>query len=678
MKHSTFKYILLSVLLVFALVALSSCYIAPDDVNGDGGDLSTNSLPFATMAPTATATVTQETVVVQTQNIFNNATATPTTAPADPGATVTMNVWGVIATTNSIVTEPTVTPTAVPDIGGTVTLVTATPEPGTSVPGGDPGTVTVVTSEPAKPATVTKAPVTPTPEPASMRLGFTGDAVRKLQKRLKELGYYTGSVDGDFGAATDKAVKAFQKMNGLSADGKVGNKTSELLYSSKAIKAGGTPTPKKNATPTPKKTATPTPKKTATPTPRPTATPNLSKDYYLSAGASGAKVKTMQNRLIELGWLQGKATGDFDAATEAAVKAFQKKAGVWSDGVAGPDTLKALYSEKAPKTSNAAASTGETLEDGSTGSAVRALQTQLKKLGYYNGSIDGSFGAGTKAAVIAFQSKNGLTADGKAGNATLNKLYSSDAKSASSSGSSSSGSTIGSIHGVSDESDIGSTGYVTLELGSSGSAVNKLQKRLKELGYYSGNTDGSFGEGTEAAVRAYQKMNNLTVDGKAGPATQRKLYGTTSSIAYNTLELGTTGTTVKNLQYTLYELGYYDGPRDGIYGDSTSDAVRAFQIQNKLSPVDGKAGSKTLARLYSSDAIPASAAAVNDDSIYPGEKGNRVYEVQDCLVALGYLDKVSNIYDDATVAAVKAFQKDNGLTADGICGARTLQILFGY
>jgi len=549
-----------------------------------------------------------------------------------------------------------------------VVLTTATPPAGVET-----GTVTVNTPTPVVTSPPTKAPVTNTPEPASMQLGFTGSEVRELQKRLKQLGYYTGSIDGDFGAATDKAVKAFQKANGLTADGKVGSKTTEMLYSSSAVKANATATPKKTATPTPKKTATPTPKKTATPTPKATATPNLSKDYYLQSGSSGSKVKTMQQRLIELGWLQGKATGEFDAATETAVKAFQKKAGVWSDGVAGPDTLRILYSSSAPKASTAAASTGETLELGSEGSAVRALQTRLKKLGYYNGSIDGSFGAGTENAVKSFQQRNGLTADGKAGNATLNKLYSDDAKSATAADPTPTPKNESS----SSNSDIGSTGYVTLELGSTGSSVTKLQQKLKDLGYYSGSTDGTYGEATEAAVMVFQKRNNLTVDGKAGPATQRVLYGTSSNLTYNTLELGSNGSAVKNLQYTLYELGYYDGARDGIFGDTTSDAVRAFQIQNNLT-VDGKAGTKTLEKLYSSSAVPASAAKVDYDTVYPGTRGDIVYQIQDCLVAMGYLDKITNYYDDATTEAVKAFQKDSGLTADGICGAKTLILLFGY
>lgn len=75
-------------------------------------------------------------------------------------------------------------------------------------------------------------------------------------------------------------------------------------------------------------------------TPRPTATPDLSKDVYLELGTKGKKVETLQRRLIELGWLEGSVTGRYDEVTEAAVSAFQKKAKLWVDGKAGPDTLK--------------------------------------------------------------------------------------------------------------------------------------------------------------------------------------------------------------------------------------------------------------------------------------------------------------------------------------------------
>ena len=56
---------------------------------------------------------------------------------------------------------------------------------------------------------------------------------------------------------------------------------------------------------------------------------------------------------------------------------------------------------------------------GSSGAVVTQIQTKLKSWGYYTGTVDGIYGSGTERAVRAFQQKNGLTVDGKAGDQTL-------------------------------------------------------------------------------------------------------------------------------------------------------------------------------------------------------------------------------------------------------------------
>ncbi len=60
------------------------------------------------------------------------------------------------------------------------------------------------------------------------RLGSRGDEVRRIQRKLKELGFFTGSVDGIYGVKTQSAVRRFQKSVGITADGIAGNRT--LLY----------------------------------------------------------------------------------------------------------------------------------------------------------------------------------------------------------------------------------------------------------------------------------------------------------------------------------------------------------------------------------------------------------------------------------------------------------------
>ena len=59
--------------------------------------------------------------------------------------------------------------------------------------------------------------------------GDSGSAVKKVQQRLKKLGYYTGTPDGDYGGGTKTAVKNFQKRNGLKATGTVNKKTLSKL-----------------------------------------------------------------------------------------------------------------------------------------------------------------------------------------------------------------------------------------------------------------------------------------------------------------------------------------------------------------------------------------------------------------------------------------------------------------
>ena len=70
----------------------------------------------------------------------------------------------------------------------------------------------------------------------TLRKGASGDDVKSVQRRLKALGYYAGKLDGNYGAGTVETVKVFQQQNGLSADGSVGKKTREALFSTGAKK----------------------------------------------------------------------------------------------------------------------------------------------------------------------------------------------------------------------------------------------------------------------------------------------------------------------------------------------------------------------------------------------------------------------------------------------------------
>ena len=204
-----------------------------------------------------------------------------------------------------------------------------------------------------------------------------------------------------------------------------------------------------------------------------------------------------------------------------------------------------------------------------------------------------------------------------------------------------------------------------LRPGSKGTAVKTVQTLLKNYGYYTGKIDGKYGNTTTAAVRNFQKYNDLTVDGKVGSKTLTVLKSG-SAVSAPIVPGGSNSTSaVKNVQTLLKNLGYYTGKISGKYDNATVAAVKSFQKYNELK-VDGKVGEDTLNRLSSSAAVPA--PTTKKDSYSADTK-----HIQERLQYYGYYTgKVDGIYGSGTIAAVKAFQKANSLTVDGAVGAVTL------
>ena len=444
--------------------------------------------------------------------------------------------------------------------------------------------------------------------------GSTGSDVKDLQTKLKKLGYYDAYVDGDYGDTTVAAVKAFQKKYNLTADGIAGKETLKKLDSVY-----------KNAD-------------------------SDKDDDSLRMGDSGSAVKDLQTKLKKLGYYSGTVDSTFGSGTYAAVRAFQKKYNLTADGVAGSETLKKL--DTAYKNADSDKDDGS-LRKGATGSAVKDLQTKLKKLGFYNAYVDGSYGDTTVAAVKAFQKKYNLTADGVAGSETLKKLDSA-------------------YKNADSDKDDGS-----LRKGATGSAVKDLQTKLKKLGFYNAYVDGSYGDTTVAAVKAFQKKYNLTADGVAGSETLKKLdsayKNADSDKDDGSLRKGATGSAVKDLQTKLKKLGFYNASIDGDYGDTTVAAVKAFQKKYNLT-ADGVAGNETLKKLDTAYKNADSNTSTDDDSLRKGATGTAVKTLQTNLKKLGfYTAYVDGSFGSTTESAVKAFQKKYGLTADGVAGSATLK-----
>ena len=443
----------------------------------------------------------------------------------------------------------------------------------------------------------------------TLTLGMTGNDVYALQERLIELRYLSGVADGVFGAETQAALIAFQKNNGLTADGNAGSSTLKKL-------AGSC------------KAATRT-----TPTPAPAGT------VTLREGDEGENVYILQAYLFELGYYTGRIDGRFSAETTEAVKAFQRANGLTADGIAGKGTQSKLTSGSAIPAGNANENGQEsgtppqtseltTLRRGDKSAQVMVMQQYLMELGYLSTQPDGQFGAGTERAVKLFQEANGLTADGVAGKGTLSILYSGSAVAygGSSGGSSSSGSSPAATATPRPNTDI------VIQWESEGDDVRQYQQRLVELGYLSSKyVTGKFNQPTVEATKAFQTMNGLKVDGAAGPQSLKLIYSNDALNAdgvrvgdllmsssgtgvSEVLTAGMTGEQVRQVQSRLAELGYLSASFvNGVYDDNTRQAIRRFQQANGLT-ADGAAGSATQSRLYASGAVTAQTARMAGDN----------------------------------------------------------------
>ena len=330
-----------------------------------------------------------------------------------------------------------------------------------------------------------------------LRRGATGSRVEQVQFWLSDLAQFDSSlvsvtVDGSYGAATERAVRAFQQKQGLTADGAVGQATWNALYSAwvdAQSDLGGTAWP----------------------------------GTALRRGATGMEV-----RLVQF-WLRLAADnysalrtvtvdGSYGAATVSAVEAFQSLFGLTADGVVGRSTwnkLKEVALAVANKIVAANTAPGQfttTVREGSTGTTVRAVQFYLRRLSAYYSDIptvtvDGRFGAATTRAVKAWQARAGLTVDGVVGRLTFQSLY--DAVQALDT----SGPVVRTVSLP--------TPSATLRPGSTGPAVLRLNRLLlfmsqwiPEINFPASDTPAnSFDLELETAVRSAQRYFGLTETG---------------------------------------------------------------------------------------------------------------------------------------------------------------------
>lgn len=348
---------------------------------------------------------------------------------------------------------------------------------------------------------------------SSLRVGDSGTNVAILQRQLNRIAkdypsFGTLAVDGVFGAAMQQTVKRFQRQFGLTVDGVVGRATwykISLIYASvkKLAELASEGEPSDSG-----------------------VSGGSWGGAVLREGSTGVPVEQVQFWLNVLAQFDARipavtVDGVFGAATTRAVKAFQSAYGLVSDGVVGKATWQAIYGayQNMEGDLNNNSYPGTPLRLGSEGVAVRQVQFWLRVaadnyIALEGVSVDGVFGSATRQAVLSFQDYFSLTADGVVGLQTWNKLYTVF---------------LAVANNLLGPNEKPGDFPGTLREGSAGTAVRELQYYLYLLGtYYSGLSpvavDGIFGSRTTAAVKAWQRINDLTVDGVVGRITWNSIW----------------------------------------------------------------------------------------------------------------------------------------------------------
>lgn len=374
---------------------------------------------------------------------------------------------------------------------------------------------------------------------ADLKYGMDdSDQVRLMQRRLNNLGYFSGTATGNYYSATQRAVAKFMTAIGMSGDGKTASAAMlKILYTAGAPANGE----KYNPDPTEAPTATPVPDAT-TPVPSESPTPSPTPVVYgeLKYGASGDEaVRCMQDRLRDLGYMSCASTGGYYTQTRRAVEAFLEACYMSGDGrTACVEMQQLLFSDRAPKygdklitaspspdvTPDPTASTAPTLPPAdsytaltygmSKNDAVMAAQTRLKELGFMSCAPTGNYYSLTVDAAKAFQKYAYLPVDGKVISVEMQQIlfYTGD------------------LAKLIEERKNAQSDYskartdITMKVGSTGEQVVYMTRRLKELGYLTGSETDVYSSSVAEAVRWFQNSNALSADGIAGSATLTKLY----------------------------------------------------------------------------------------------------------------------------------------------------------
>ena len=390
----------------------------------------------------------------------------------------------------------------------------------------------------------------------------------------------------------------------------------------------------------------------------------------LSKGDSGSEVQKLQTRLKELNYLTGKCDGKYGAETVSAVKAFQKALGLKQTGTASAALQKELYSDDAPAKNSttvvtvnktayvsvaktnvyASINDSEPMATLSIGAEVTILRTRgewaeirnssgdvaYAKLADFALSSESSGDSGETETVVTVNAYAMVVKDlvtvyaepdelsdklgtlSKGATVTWTRTRGSWAEVKNSGGSKGyvRTSQLTVLEKLDDSASTGGdtkkSGYSTLKNGSKGDSVKKLQRRLKQLGYFDGDIGGNYLTKTTKAVKEFQAAIGMKQTGTATAGLQEILFSDVAPPAgqyaepdagsYQELKLGDAGSAVETLQYRLAALGYLNAPdaEIGTFDSATRSAV--IDVQSAMGITADGIASAELQAFLSSDA----------------------------------------------------------------------------
>ena len=462
-----------------------------------------------------------------------------------------------------------------------------------------------------------------------LRPGTVGSSVYALQQRLKNLDYPILDLTGVFDEQTAECVRLFYATYGLPSSDTASVGMQQELYADTAKRYS--PDVQVIVTVPPDET----PLEPAIAIPEDSG--EIDESTAIVLGNSGTRVSQIQQRLIALGYMaEGSDTGVFDQSTQEGVNRFLAAIGRTPNGMLTLDMQDFLLSSSAPAQGGSVeVSDYEDLAPGDSGDAVLALQRRLVELGYADGTPNGKYGPATISAVTFYQQCNGLEEDGLATAWLQSVLFSSRALTYDQTqmlsegfGGQGAGETTVPVEEQDfavqeaqpeatpepEETPEPDTDMLFFNLtpGSTGSAVMSLQNRLVELGYLE-MPSTLYDEATRDAVTAFQNAIGVEPTGEASASLQRYIYSKAAPDAsvrfeatgdsYASLQLGTTGDAVTNLQRRLWQLGFLDKAdvQDsiGTFNDATRQAVIDAQLKMGYGSADGVAGVEFQSFLFS-------------------------------------------------------------------------------